>query len=324
MKNKNYWKQYPIVTNPDDIEKVIRKEYFVPEDKNCELLTMKHSQNNSCLLISMGSGGHAYVFAELAYLIYKKGTDVFIMPKHGPHTISELVIRHEDAVKYLQKFYGENIHIYSEGLGGLSVFYLALKGIKIKSFLFENSPAILTESAFHHAMKMDGKAGRRRAFLLPLFKLLVKILPNLLIPIRTYLAWHEVIDKDLKNYEKEEKLVKAYDYDPDFDKSYPLKAVMSLVDTPPPGNLENLNIPTLFIFAKRGLIPVYFKTLFERLTMKEKHLEEVDGGVFWMLSNPEKATEIIIKWINNVKNKNIEAGIKPILNDTSRILNNEI
>lgn len=311
MKNKNYWKQYPVVTNPDDIEKIIGKEYFVSEDKNYELLSMKHSQNNFCLLISMGSGGHAYVFAELAYLIYKKDIDVFIMPKHGPHTISELVIRHEDAVKYLQKNYGDNIHIYSEGLGGLSVFYLALKGINIKSYVFENSPAILTEPAFHEAMKKDGKAGRRRAFLLPFFRILEKVFPKLPIPIRTYLAWHEVIDKDVNNHEKENKLVRTYDNDPDFDRSYPLKAVMSLVNTPPPGLIENLKTPTLFIFAKRGLIPSYLKNLFSRLTMKNKSLEEIDGGVFWMLSNPEEAAEIIVKWVNEYSNsKSLISSIK--------------
>jgi len=299
MINKTYWKQYPVLTNPDEIEKVIHKEGFVSHDINYELLALKHSKNSSCLLISMGSAGHAYVFAELAYLIYKEGFDVFIMPKHGGLTISELLARHEDALTYLQKKY-KKINIYSEGLGGLTVFYLGLKGEELNSMIFENSPALLTEKAFHDAMKRGGKAGKRRAFLLPIFKILVRIFPNMPIPIKAYLAWHEVIDMDTKNYEKEIKLVSAYDHDPDFDKRYPLRAVMSLVNTPPPGKLEDIQTLILFIYAKKGLIPTYIKELFSRLKTQQKELVEIDGGVFWMLSNPDKAANIIIKWLHKV------------------------
>lgn len=299
VKDNNYWKQYPVEVNADEIEKCISKEIFFSEDRKYELLSIKHPDNRPCLLISMGSGGHAYVFVELAYLIYKKGVNVFIMPKHGGFTVTELVKRHVDALNHLRASY-ENVHIYSEGLGGLVVFYLALNDAKITSLIFENSPAILTEDAFHDAMKKDGKAGRRRAFLLHFFKQIVKVFPKFPVPIRAYLAWHEVIDSNSKNHDIENKLVSAYDHDPDFDKSYSLEAVMSLVNTPPPASIDKLNIPTLFIWAKRGLIPAYFKNVFSRLMVKQKHLEEVDGGVFWMLSNPEKASELIANWIKNV------------------------
>lgn len=303
MENTSYWKQYPIVVNADEIEHAITQDYFSSCSSQYELLCMTAPENKSCLLISMGSGGHGYVFAELAYLIFKHGFNVFIMPKQGPYKVSELIIRHEDAISHLQKVYGNNIHIFSEGLGGLVMLYVALKGVILKSLIFENSPAILTDPEFHRAMKKDGRAGRRRTFLLPFFRVLVKIFPKMPVPIRAYLAWHEVIDRDPQNYSKEKQLVQNYDHDPDFDKNYPLDAVMSLVNTPPPGPLPELKTPTLFIWANRGLIPSYFKQLFSRLKMPLKQLEEVDGGVFWMLSNPEKASEIIIKWIRVVENQ---------------------
>ena len=301
MKDTNYWKRYPIITDANEILHHLTLETFVSSGKEFQLLALHNEQFSSCVLISPGSGGHAFVFAELAYMIYKKGYNVFVMPKQGGFTINELMVKHEDAVNYLNGKYKYHLHLYGEGLGGLVVFYLALKGIKVKSIICENAPAILTETAFHKAMKEDGKAGKRRTILLHFFKLLVKIAPFLPIPIRLYLAWNEMIDIDPQNRVIEARIVEAYNNDPDFDKSYPLKAVMSLVNTRPPNEISRLAIPTLFILAKRGVIPAYIKDLFSRLQLQNKKLQEVEGGVFWMLSNPDQASDVIVKWINEVK-----------------------
>lgn len=301
MKDATFWKQYPVVTDPGEIEKIVRKENFISGNVSYELLCLKHRDKKTCLLISIGTGGHAYVFAELAYLIFNKGFDVFIMPKHGGSTVPELMQRHEDAVNYLRGAYGEHIHVFAEGLGGFVVFYLALKGIQLRSLIFENSPAVLTDPAFHLALKRDGKAGRRRAFLLPWVAGLVKIFPKFPVPIKTYLDWHEMMDQDGKHRKLEKKLVQLYDQDPDFDKTYPLNAIMSLVNSPPPGAIEQLSTPTLFIYAKRGVITSYLRQLFSKLTMTRKRWVEVDGSVFWMLSEPDRAADIITRWISEIE-----------------------
>ncbi|HEU5168730.1 MAG TPA: hypothetical protein VFU29_24465 [Chitinophagaceae bacterium] len=303
MKDINYWKRYPVLTDPDKISQAMNIETFSSSGKLYELLSFAGEKDSPCIIIAPGSGGHAFVFAELAYLIHKKGYNAFIMPKQGGFTINELLVRHEDAVNYLRSKYKTDLHFYGEGLGGLVVFYLGLKGIELKSIICENSPAILTEPAFHKAMKKDGRAGKRRAILLPFFKLLVKIFPSLPVPIRAYLAWHEIIDTDQRNNEIEKKMVYAYDHDPDFDKWYPLKAVMSLLNTKPPVSVDKLSIPTFFILATRGLIPNYFRDLFLRLGARNKKLEEIDGGAFWMVSNPDKSSEAIINWIKQINKK---------------------
>lgn len=302
MKNKNYWKQYPVLTNPEEIELALTKAYFYSEGKRFELLRFFEALSSDNVLITPGSGGHAYVFAELGYLIHQQGFNVFIMPRHGGYTIPELCKRHTDAVKFIQSNYSGSLHIYGEGLGGLVNFYLALAGIPVQSIICENSPAILTDMAFHAAMKNDGAAGRRRTLLLPLFKVLVKIIPFLPVPIKAYLDWEEVVDvADKKNQEIEERLVRSYGQDPDFDKSYPLRAVMSLVDTLPPKPLSTLSIPTMFILAKRGLIPAYFRQLFHQLPVRVKELKEIDGGAFWMVSHPADAARVITDWVHAAK-----------------------
>ena len=84
---------------------------------------------------------------------------------------------------------------------------------------------------------------------------------------------------------------------------------MSLITTPPPRPLSELSVPIKFILAKRDFIPGYSKNLFMQLPVKIKSLKEIDGGVFWMLSNPMDAAETVCKWIWELK---IITNYKPV------------
>lgn len=178
------------------------------------------------------------------------------------------------------------------------VFYLTLADESVKSAVYQNAPAILNEDKFQKAFIKGGKGSERRKILLPILKRLVKIFPKMKIPISYYLNWWELIDPKEDNQRIEKKIVESYMNDPDFDKKYPLDAVMSLVTTSPPKPIHDLKTPTIFIIASRGFIPDYFRGLYNRLPPIKKRLVEVDGGVYWMLSNPEKATKIIVEWFN--------------------------
>lgn len=303
--NRNYWKRYPIHIQPEKIEHCFAVDVFTSQGKEFELLRFYKNSSAGNILISPGAGSHAYVFAELAYLIYKQGFNVFVMPRQGGYTISQLVKRHEDALEYINKNYGGDVHLYGEGLGGFIIFYLALSGNQnIKTITCENSPAVLTEQLFHEALKNHRAAGKRIALSLPIFKTIGKFFPWLRVPVKTYLCPKELIDNENKtNKQIEEHLVKAYNDDPDFDTHYPLKAILSLLNTQPPKAISTLSLPVMFIVAKRGIIPSYFKNLFDRISFKNKRLVEVDGGVLWMVSNPEEAALLISSWITQQKNQ---------------------
>jgi hypothetical protein len=60
-------------------------------------------------------------------------------------------------------------------------------------------------------------------------------------------------------------VVDGYLKDPDFDRWYPLSAVLSLVTTPPPAPLEQLTTPTMFVVASEGPTPDYIVDLYQRL-----------------------------------------------------------
>lgn len=294
-----FWKKHYLQeTEVTVVEQSLKTDTFDSQVGSFELLYFESDNQAPCILLSQGSYAHAYVFAELAFHIHVYGYNVFIMPQHGGSTISELVSRHDDALNHILHKYHSTLGICAEGLGGLAAFYLTLKpGNQIRSAVFLNAPAILTDPEFHKSFKGKRGSASRRKWLMVIAKWVVKIVPTIKIPIKLYLDLEEMIDVDPENYERERKLVDAFMIDPDFDRHYPLKAVYSLVSTPPPAPLLDLKVPTKFIVLNRGFIPGYFKSLFEKLSCRKK-LKEVNAGVFWMLSQPQQAAFEITEWFN--------------------------
>lgn len=300
FQDPSYWKRhYVIEANADEIERNIKLLMFRSSGNNFELIYFERGKNAPNILISQGSGGHALVFAELGYNMYLKGYNVFIMPKHGGYTITDLMERHEDALNHISKNFGRRIGVFSEGLGGFAMFYLALAHGQMKSIICQNSPGILTEKEFQKALlQSKNNAAKRRKRLLPVLKVLAKLLPKIRLPISTYLDFNELIDtkEDIRKIEM--RLVhEGYFNDPDFDRSYPLSAIMSLITTPPPNPLSELKVPIMFLVPTRGWAdPAYVRDLYNRLPNVKKKFVEVDGSVFWMVSHPREAAEIVGEW----------------------------
>src|SRR6266542_2740967 len=96
--------------------------------------------------------GHAYVFAEFAHRMHLAGYNVFVMPKHGGHTVEQLLQRHHDAIGHIAGELDDTIGLYGEGLGGYVVFYLALAHAPVGSIVCQNAPAIMYEPAYHRAL----------------------------------------------------------------------------------------------------------------------------------------------------------------------------
>lgn len=302
MRNSNYWKKhYVIETDAEEIERKIRRTHFVSGGRKFELIYFEQGKNAPSILISRGSGGHAYIFAELAYFMHFCGYNVFVMPKHGGFTISQLEDRHADALAHISQSFNDRIGVFGEGLGVYASFYLALAGSSpMKSIACLNGPAILTEDKFHKTIFEGTKdSAKRRRQLLPFVRILAKIFPWAKMRISAYLDFKELIDTEEENRKIEEPFVRAFDNDPDFDMFYPLSAIMSLVSTPAPKPLSELKVPAMFIVPVRGFFPSYFHDLFNRLPRTDRNkLIEVDGGVFWILSHPKLASKIICYWFD--------------------------
>lgn len=222
------------------------------------------------------------------------------MPKHGGSTVEELLRRHVAAVEHIASSFNRLIGVFGEGLGGYVVFYLALAHAGAKSIVCQNSPAIMNERMYHDALVSEtgpwAGAARRRKFMMPVGRLAVRALPNLKLPVSSYLDWKAIIDPRNGSRQIEQRLVDAYLRDPDFDTSYPLAAVMSLISTAPPKPLANLEIPTMFLLSLLGPTRSYIRQLYARLPSVQKTLVEVDGSVYWMLSHPKEEARIVCEW----------------------------
>ena len=135
--------------------------------------------------------------------------------------------------------------------------------------------------------------------MLPLLRPLARVAPRLQVPVSSYLSWKDLIDTRKDSRDLERRLVaEGYLKDPDFDRWYPLSAVLSLVTTPPPAPLEQPMTPTMLIVASEGPTPDYIFNLYQRLPPIPKKLIQVDGSVYWMLSHPQQATALIADWFS--------------------------
>jgi hypothetical protein len=220
------------------------------------------------------------------------------MPKQGGCTIPQLVERHLDAVRAIRARFGDRIGAFGEGLGGFVVFYLGLAGAPVQSIACQNSPAILDEPAFREAVTHGGPQAALRKALIPGLTLLAKVAPKIPVPIRLYLDFRKMVDSKEESRRIEAPLIERYARDPDFDRSYPLAAALSLLTTPPPRPLSEMTIPTMFVVALRGFAPAYTRDLFARLPQKKKKLIEVDGSVFWVVSHAKEEASLLCDWFD--------------------------
>ena len=242
-----YWKTHYITdVDPDEVQRALTLLDFRSGGECHQLVCFVRGRSGPNILVSQGSGGAAYVFAELAYLMHLQGYNVFIMPKQGGHTIPELMRRHDDALAFVAGRFGDRTGVFAEGLGGYVAFYLALAGGPVRSLALQNAPAVLTEKRWHEAVLGGSDAGRRRARFLPILRSVSRLLPGLRVPMRLYLDFGELIDTKEGSRAIEERLVNdGYRHDPDFDRWYPLSAILSLLTAPQPAPLSALSIPTM-------------------------------------------------------------------------------
>jgi hypothetical protein len=302
VKPSAYWKQhYVVASDADEIERHLKCTIFASSGRRFDLIYFEAGQSAPTILISQGSGGHAYVFAELGYCLRQRGYNVCIMPKHGGATIAELLPRHQDALQHIRTLFNDHLGVFAEGLGGFVVFYLALTNSPMKSMALQNAPAILTEEAFQTAILQGKGSARRRRYILPVSKALLRLAPQAPFPIASYLDWTELIDTKAGNHEVETRLVDGgYLHDSDFDRWYPLAAAMPLLLTSPPQPLAALQIPTVFMVAARGFggaaYIAYLKDLYRRLPPIQKRWVDIDGSVYWMLSHPREAAQVVDAW----------------------------
>jgi pimeloyl-ACP methyl ester carboxylesterase len=170
-------------------------------------------------------------------------------------------------------------------MGGFVTFYLGLSDSAVKSIACLN-PGIVTEKAFRDEVTRLRKAP-------PLAGAVARVFPRMMIPTERCVDFTGLAGTDA-----EIKHVEAYLNDPAIVRRYSLRAVMSLISTPPPNPPEKLSVPTMFLALVRdALMSVsYVRSLYNRLPPIKKQLVEIDGSHYWMSSHAGEAAKVICDW----------------------------
>ena len=77
MKTPDYWKSHYVTsTDPAEVELALKQALLDIGGESLEVIYFLHATDAPNVLISQGSGGHGYVFAELAYRLHLGGFNV--------------------------------------------------------------------------------------------------------------------------------------------------------------------------------------------------------------------------------------------------------
>ena len=298
MKDNKYWKNYVHDIDADEIEKNIKKTTFKSRGMDLNLTYFEKNKNGPNILCIPGISCYGLFYAELLYNMYLSGYNVFVLDfqghgdsagARGDFTINEILQNVKDAVKYISNNFNNKIGVFGGSFGGFIAFYLALSDEpKISSVVCHN-PAILTEKKFHDEVIKKVK------FFLPALKMLVKIFPKLKIPTSIY-----VDDEAFFETEREKKDADKFKKDPDAVMRYTLRGVMSQITTAPPGPIDKIKVPTMFLAPERDSLMslAYVEDLYDRLSPIRKKMVKLDGGHLFLHSHPFDAAKIICGWFD--------------------------
>ena len=195
-----------------------------------------------------------------------------------------------DAVNYISKNFNGKIGVCGASLGGFVTLYLGLSDKKVKSIACQN-PTILNDKEWRGML--DKKANGN----LHNLELLLAMFSEKMFPTITRINDDSFTETDL-----ERKYFKKSFVDPNTQKDYTGRAILSQTTTPPPRPLKELKIPTMFLAPSNDtvLMPLsYLKSLKDRLPSNiKKRIVKVNGGHWWMHSHPEEAAKVLCDWFD--------------------------
>ena len=294
MNRQDYWKNYLCETDTAEIERNLKQATFKSGNFSLSLKYFEKSKDAPNILWVVGTGCYSLYLAELGYHMHLEGFNTFGIDfqghgdsegKRGDFTLSGLVRNCIDAAAYISDNYNQQVGAVGVSLGGFVTFYIGLSHSAVKSIACLN-PGIVTEKAFKDEVTRLRKVP-------PLAGAVARLFPRMMIPTERCVDFTA-----LARTEKEKSHVETYLNDPNIVKCYTLRAVMSLISTPPPSPVEKLSVPTMFLAPIRdALMSVsYLRSLYDRLPPVKKKLVEVDGSHYWMSSHPREAAKVICDW----------------------------
>lgn len=296
METQGYWKNYLCETSAPEIERNLKQITFKSQYLSLSLKYFEKDKDAPNILWVVGTGCYSMYLVELGYHMHLRGFNTFGIDfqghgdsegKRGDFNLSELTRNCFDAATYIIENYNRRIGTVGASMGGFVTFYLALSHSHIKSIACLN-PGIVNEKAFRNEVTKSRKIP-------PMANIFARLFPMIMIPTERCVDFME-----LAKTEREKRHVDTYLNDPNIVRRYTLRAVMSLVSTPPPSSIAELNIPAMFLAPRNDALMyvTYVRNLYDRLPPIRKKFVEIDGSHFWMSSHPREAAKVVCDWFS--------------------------
>lgn len=111
-----------------------------------------------------------------------------------------------------------------------------------------------------------------------------------------------IYDDEFARTELEKRYFKKSYWDPNTQKFYTCRALLSQFEAPLPRRLDEFKTPVMFLIPANDtvLMPAsYIRRLQGRLPANiKKKIITVNGGHWWMHSSPEEAAKILCDWFD--------------------------
>ncbi|MGB1205587.1 MAG: alpha/beta hydrolase [Chitinophagales bacterium] len=228
--------------------------------------------------------------------------------KRGDYTIEELMRDTQNVVSYAIEQFNSEVSLLGSSQGGITAFYVAAIDDRIKSAVCQNFADLsLSETACLSRLPWLTRLSK------PLLSPITKLIPNISIPIASYI---DLSKEKVKHFGTVSNFLKQ---DPLAIENVSLRALHSLSTCQLPKAIEKIDTPLMIIQpGKDNIFPVsYTRKLFAKLKCK-KRLE-----IFSYLShtlffdNVNVVAPSILRWLDNVHEIDKKDDVKIVKMNTN-------
>lgn len=303
MEYNDYWFDYVLDTDPQEIKNLIKEEYITSQGLNIHLdIYDDDKPRDKTIIFIHGTSVYSRFYAEFLYNLYKEGYRI-VAPDMIGHGKSEGIRGHftidkfchtvYDITSYVIEKYGEKVAVMGSSLGGITSLYAAANDPRLKGAVCHNA-AIFNEKAYKKIIKWT--------FLLrilrPLVPLVAKIAPKFKLSVWLYL--------DFKKLAKTERILERVPIvlnDPIISDKYTSTSIRTQMKSPMARPIEEISVPIMIINGDEDILfsVEYMTELYERLTCKKKRIEIIEGASHLIFQeNIEESLKRIVPWLNEI------------------------
>ncbi len=261
---------------------------------------LETDSNAPTIVFIPGTAVYSLCYAELLATIAAGGYNVIGFDprghgrsegKRGDYTIEELIRDTQSVITYAIEHFNAQVSLLGSSQGGITAFYVAAIDDRITSAVCQNFADLsLTETSCLSRLPWLTRLSK------PLLNPITKLIPNINIPIATYL---DLSKEKVKHFGSVQDFLKQ---DPLAIQTVSLRALQSLSTCELPKAIDKIDTPLMIIQpGKDNIFPVsYTRKLFAKLKCK-KRLE-----IFSYLShtlffdNVDVVAPSILRWFDNI------------------------